>query len=136
MKALFTAIRIWALTILLNACLFGCIHMFMGHWMEMWGTLFIFCGGYVTTLPLLLLIVPLVELAARLPYGHAARTAWLFFYLVLLVLLFYWFLDKVISFYNGIVTGTTIAGLSISVWCCSKRLKNLYQLQSHKNQTI
>jgi hypothetical protein len=130
MKALAIGARIWFKTIVLNALLFG----IGGLWMEGWVTFglafFVFIAALILTLPLLLIIVPLVQLSARIPYNTKARIAWLTFYLLLLIIAIYIAFGEL---FNGLndplfptLTGTTIAGLLIAVYTTRTSLLEWY----------
>lgn len=133
MSTISVAIRIWAKTVFLNAFLFGMWALFTGDIFEMLGAGLVLIGGFIITLPLLILVVPLVTVSNWLPYGIPARTTWLTFFLGLLILALYavvsLFMDDALFKTGSVVNrllGTTIAGLLVAVLTTRKSLSKLY----------
>ena len=93
----FVAVKIWARTLLINAILMvftvpaGII---IGGF---FGTLGAAVAGFILTLPMLLLITPLVKISIKLPYTATARIFWLWFYLEALIGLFYFLFFELVS---------------------------------------
>jgi hypothetical protein len=132
MQTLAVCARIWGKTIFLNACFFGLGGILTGDIFQVLGAGLLLIGGFVCTLPLLLLMVPLVNISALLPYNLAARIAWLTFYFIIIVVLFCLFfslLEKkaaIISSYAFELMATTISGLLVAVLTTRKSLKKFY----------
>jgi hypothetical protein len=134
MKSLSVAAKIWAKTVVMNAFLWGVWSMLKGNiWEAFWSIAFLIVG-FIITLPLLMFIVPLVSVSALLPYNVPAKTAWLTFYLIEMMILFYWLCSIVEadSFFKshlwaGKFTGTTIGGLLIAVVTTRKSLNKFYK---------
>src|SRR5688572_30180206 len=116
------AAKIWAKTVVMNAFLWGVWHVLRGDiWEAFWSMLFLL-AGFIVTLPLLMFIVPLVNASTLLPYSIPAKTAWLTFYLIGLIILFYGLFSLVKSerffksySWTGQFLGTSIGGLLIAV---------------------
>jgi hypothetical protein len=133
MQSLAVSARIWGKTIFLNACFFGLGGIFTGDIFRVLGAGLLLIGGFVCTLPLLLLMVPLVNISALLPYKLAARIAWLAFYLIIIVILFCLFFSLVEkgaafvsnSYANQLMT-TGISGVLVAVLTTRKSLKKFY----------
>lgn len=133
MQSISVAARIWAKTVVLNAVLWGMWGLLTGNMFHAFGSILFLLGGFIVTLPLLMIIIPLVNISTLLPYGIPAKVAWLTFYLIGLIILFYGFFSIVQtgSFFKGDTwagqfTGTTIAGLLIAVITTRRSLKKLY----------
>lgn len=133
MTSISVAVKIWAKTVFLNALLFGIVAMLKGEILEMFGAGLILIGGFMITLPLLVLIAPLVRVSNWLPYGIPAKATWLTFFLTLLIILVYGWASLIIDdmlFKAGSMVsqllGTTIAGLLIAVLTTRKSLNKLY----------
>jgi hypothetical protein len=133
MQSISVAARIWAKTIFLNAFFTGVLGLLTGEMINLFVSMIVLFGGFILTLPLLMFIAPLVTMSARLPYGIPAKSAWLTFFLILLIVLFYWLFSQVtINGYLegrswiGQLTGTTIFGLLVAVVTTRKSLNKLY----------
>jgi len=88
MKTLLTSVKIWLKTVVFNAVLASL--WAIGRDVPAFFIFFLFLIiGLFVSLPLLMLINPLVKLSLRLPYSIAARVAWLFFFLAVLAILIY-----------------------------------------------
>jgi hypothetical protein len=127
------AARIWAKTVFLNAFFTGMVGLLTGEMVNVFLSIVVLLGGFILTLPLLMLIVPLVTMSARLPYNIPAKSAWLTFFLSILIVLFYWLLSMVTNdgFFEGRswigrLAGTTIGGLLIAVLTTRRSLNKLY----------
>lgn len=133
MKSLSVAAKIWAKTVFLNAFFWGAGALFTGNIIEVFKSMLLFFGGFIVTLPLLMLIVPLVNVSALLPYNIAARIAWLTFYLIALIVAFYAVYSKVTThgffgsqWRDNSLIGTTIAALVVAVITTRKSLVKLH----------
>jgi hypothetical protein len=131
MQSLAVSARIWGKTIFLNACFFGLGGVLTGDIFKVLGAGLLLIGGFVCTLPLLLLMVPLVNISALLPYNLAARIAWLTFYFVIIVILFCLFFSLVekraaVSSYAYELMATTLSALLVAVLTSRKSLKKFY----------
>lgn len=128
MSTILTSVKIWAKTVFLTGCVIGV----MALWNEelegiLISILVLVAGGFITA-PLLLFIDPLVKLSVKLPYSIPARIAWLTFYLVLLIFLFYLLIVIMIEGGLGDIssvfgfTGLTVGPLIIAVLTTRKSL--------------
>ena len=133
MRSIPVAVKIWVKTVAMNAFLWGVWNLLSGEILVAFGAILFFLGGLIVTLPLLMLIVPLVNGSTLLPYNIPAKTAWLTFYLIVIIILFYGLCSIVISgtFFTshswaGKLMGTTIGGLLIAVVTTRKSLNKLY----------
>jgi hypothetical protein len=126
MISLSVAIRIWVKTVVLNAFLWGVWNVLSGSIWEALGSILLLLGGFVVTLPLLMFIVPLVNVSTLLDYSIPAKIAWLTFYLIIMIILFY----RLIPIGDSLafqLTGFTIGGLLIAVVTTRKSLNKLYK---------
>jgi hypothetical protein len=133
MMSISVAAKIWAKTVVMNAFLWGIWSELTGNILQALGSLLFLLGGFIVTLPLLMFIVPLVNISTRLPYNIPAKTAWLTFYLIGMIILFYGLFSLVYSdtFFNSELwasqlTVSTIGGLLIAVLTTRKSLNKLY----------
>ena len=133
MRSIPVALKIWMKTVSMNAFLWGVWNLLSGEILEAFGAILLFLGGLIVTLPLLMLIVPLVDVSTLLPYNIPAKIAWLTFNLIVMIILFYGFCSIVISttFFEshswaGKLIGHTIGGLLIAVITTRKSLNKLY----------
>jgi hypothetical protein len=133
MKSLSVTVKIWAKTVALNAFLWGAACMLKGDIWEALGSILFLLGGFIVTLPFLMLIFPLVNVSTLLPYSIPAKTVWLTFYLIGLIILFYGLFSLVKSdtffksySWTGQFMGTSIGGLLIAVITSRKSLNKLY----------
>jgi len=126
------AFKIWARTLLINAVLMivavpaGII---LGGF---WAALGAGAIGFLFTLPLMLLITPLVKLSMKLPYDATARIFWLWFYLEALIVLFYRLfyalINLLVSFREGafyLMAFVTSMALLIAILWTKKSLETL-----------
>jgi len=126
MISLSVAIRIWVKTVALNAFLWGVWSVLRGSIWEALGSILLLLGGFVVALPLLMFIVPLVNVSTLLDYSIPAKIAWLTFYLIVMIILFY----RLIPMGDSLafqLTGFTIGGLLIAVVTTRKSLNKLYK---------
>jgi hypothetical protein len=133
MKSISVAVRIWAKTVVLNAILFGIWGMLTRDIMNMLGSVLLLIGGIITTVPLLMVIAPLIKVSNSLPYNIPAKTSWLTFFLMLLIIVIYEWASLIIDdtlFKTGsmvsVLLGTTIMGLVIAVLTTRRSLNKLY----------
>jgi hypothetical protein len=134
MISLSVAARIWVKTVAMNAFLWGVWSVLRGNIWEAFGSVLLLLGGFIVTLPLIMFIVPLVNVSALLPYSVPAKITWLAFYLIIMIILFYRLFSHVESniFFEanswaGKLMGTTIGGLLIAVVTTRKSLNKLYK---------
>ena len=131
MKTIFVAVRIWAKTILFGGFFCG-LGWLLANDVEMaFISTCVQLVGYVVTLPLLLLITPLVKLSTHLPYANHAKTAWLTFYLAILIIIFcrscsILFTETSNNLQWNCVMVSCIAGLLIAVRTTRKSLLKIY----------
>jgi len=134
MSPMWVAVKIWAVTIFLNALFFGLLSVFAGDVFDVFLSAAFLFGGFMATLPLLPLVLLLIKTSKKLPYGFPARVAWLTFYLMLLVFLFYWLLSGInVQHFWGShswerhLMFITITSLLIAVLAARKSLYKLYE---------
>ena|SRR5687768_15028387 len=127
------AAKIWAKTVIMNAFLWGVWHVLRGDIREAFWSMLFLLAGFIVTLPLLIFIVPLVNVSTLLPYSIPAKKAWLTFYLIVMIILFYGLFSIVESdtFFeshslSSQLMGTTIGGLLIAVLTTRRSLNKLY----------
>lgn len=133
MTSISVAAKIWAKTVSMNAVLWGIWGLLTGNMFHAFGSILFLLVGFIVTLPLLMIIVPLVNVSTVLPYGIPAKIAWLTFFLIVLIVLFYGLCSIVQtdSFFRsdtwaGQFTWTTIGGLLIAVITTRRSLNKLY----------
>jgi hypothetical protein len=120
------AVKIWAKTVFINAFFWGVWSVLRGNILDAFGSILILLGGIIVTLPLLMFIVPLVNVSTLLDYSIPAKIAWLTFYLIVMIILFY----RLIPIGDSLalqLTGFTIGGLLIAVITTRKSLNKLYK---------
>jgi hypothetical protein len=133
MTPLSVTARIWAKTVLLNVFFWGMGALYNGDIFDMLGSAVLFIGGIVATPPMIMLMLPLVKISEELPYGIPARIAWLTFYLILLIVLFYTALSLIennvvykSNSFTARLMGTALASLFVSVITTRSSLNKLY----------
>lgn len=135
-SSILVSVKIWAKTVVLTACFVGSIALCTG---EFWGVVMAFAilvGGLILTAPLLLFVDGLVKLSTKLPYRLGARIAWLTFYLVSIIALFYWGLAQIPggTFINKkgdglfMATGFTTVSLLLAIFTTRKSLIKLNEV--------
>lgn len=115
--------RIWAITILINAMLFGFIHLLSGNfWVAAQGVT-IFFMSFIIGLPFWLITLILVEVTTRMPYSAIGRMCWIAGTMAALIALFYacvsWLVTGRFSLVHrdiALLTGTTIAALLVALF--------------------
>jgi hypothetical protein len=139
MKALYAGSLIWVKTVFFNAFLFAIGSLYMNDWSVVLLSFLVLIVGFVGTLPLLTIVVPLVGISAVIPYSTKAKIAWLCFYLLVLILIFY---TVIAAFGRGILDAdsklyqlmaSTIAGLFIAVFTTRRSLHKLYNSNTQKH---
>ncbi|WP_205509411.1 hypothetical protein [Longitalea arenae] len=133
MKLLSVSAKLWWKTVFLNALFFGTWAALTGDIFDMLGSVIVLVAGYITTVPLIIIIAPLLNISTMLPYSIPARIAWLTFHLIIVVVLFYMFfsvIEKGALFvpdsYAVQLMRTTIAGLLIAVFTTRRSITKLY----------
>lgn len=134
------AVKLWAKTLVMNAVLFGVGGIFIGEFWRAPASVLCLIGGFIVTLPLLMLITPLVRLSTWLPYSISAKIGWLSFSLALVIIIFYsaaslLMEQKLFSSGSPINTsmGCTLSGLLIAVFTTRKSLIKLHADTGDKN---
>ena len=69
MSSIWVAVKIWAVTIFLNALFCGLLSVFSGDIFDVFLSAAILFGGFMATVPLLPLVLSLVNVSKKLPYG-------------------------------------------------------------------
>ena len=125
-------LKIWGCTIFFGGIIAGVIGFINHNFSGMLMGLMMLAGGFIVTSPLLFVIIQLVKLSMRLPYGIAAKKVWLWFSLALLIVLFF----LCISWISGnaillrdlyILTGITLLALSLAMLCVPQSLRDIYK---------
>ncbi len=118
-----TSFKIWAITVCLNAFLFGLIELFLGNIWAAMGSVIILVVGYIIGFPFWLLMWLLMEVIMAFPYTAIGRIVWLAGILAILVALSYaaagWITTGHFALSEpplGILTGTTIAALILALY--------------------
>ena len=137
------AVKLWAKTLVMNAVLFGAGGIFIGEYWRAPASALCLIGGFIVTLPLLMLITPLVRLSTWLPYSIPAKIGWLSFSLMLVIIVFYsaaslLMEQKLFNSGSPINTsmGCTMAGLLIAVLTTRKSLMKLHAGTDNKNNRM
>lgn len=133
MQSISVCAKLWWKTVFLNACFFGIAGVFTGDIFRVLSAGILLVSGFICSLPLLALMVPLVNISALLPYGLPAKIAWIIFYLIIIIVLFYMFFSLVekgavfvSNSYALQLTCTSIAGLLVAVLTTRSSLKKFY----------
>ena len=133
MTSISVAVKIWAKTVAMNAILWGIGAAFKGEITGAFASIAFLIGGFIVTLPLLMLVTPLVKVSTCLPYGIPAKTAWLTFCLTVLIIIIYAVASAIIDnsvFKEGsiinLLMASTLGGLLFAVLTTLKSLKKLY----------
>jgi hypothetical protein len=127
MSPIWHGIKIWAITIFMNALLVGIgVTYTEGIGGLGLGVIFLF-GGCFFTLPLLLLIVPIVSISCKLPYSISAKTAWMGSWFVLIICGYFNFLSwlwggRFFSYtvFPLLLTGVASGAMIIAQWLTHK----------------
>ena len=134
------AVKLWAKTLVMNAVLFAIGGILIGEYWRVPASALCFIGGFIVTMPLLMLITPLVRLSTWLPYSITAKIGWLAFSLLLVIIIFYSAASLLIEqqlFSKGspinTSMGCTITGLVIAVLTTRKSLLKLHTGTGNKN---
>jgi hypothetical protein len=135
MTTISASIHIWVKTLIINFLLMvlGAVVALKGF--DILAAFVFFFIGIIATVPLLLFINPVVVLSKKFTqYGIPARIAWLTFYLMVMVLLFYLlfssFTTEKVFRKNSELAGqmaVTMVSLVLSVYINRKSLKELYE---------
>lgn len=141
MTPVYVAVRLWAKTVALNAVLYGLSGLFTGELWRVPASVLLFIAGFIITLPLLMLITPLVRLSTCLPYRIPAKIGWLSFSLLLVIIIFYsatsLIVEQNLFIHNSPINtmmGCTIAGLLVAVFTTRKSLIELHTGTTEKKQ--
>jgi hypothetical protein len=132
MSAFSVAKKLWFRTVFLNAMFVGISMIFSVDGIGILLAIGILTVGYVVTLPLLLLIVPVIKISQKLPYNTVAKIAWVACGMVVIIVLFYTVFGWIIGgvFYAGtwltILMDVTIGALLTTVWWIRKSFITLY----------
>jgi hypothetical protein len=121
--SIWIGIKIWGRVILINAAFWFAGSLLFGEPKGILMAVFFLFGGFVFTMPLLILIIPLVYISCRLPYNFHSRLSWLAFYLLVLAGAFFLLMalvlnDDFFGFRKIDFLFTVVAGIWIllSVW--------------------
>ena len=133
MTSVAVAVKLWAKTLVMNAVLFGVGGIFIGEYWRAPASVLCLIGGFIITLPLLMLITPLVRMSTWLPYSIPAKIGWLSFSLMLGIIIFYsaaslLMEQKLFSSGSPINTcmGCTMTGLLIAILTTRRSLIKLH----------
>lgn len=120
--------KIWGITIFLNAFYLGCIGL-IGNYFEILLSFVVLIAGFFIGLPFLILLVQLIRIARRIPYGITARIYWLSFWVSVSVWLIYagisWLLDGKVATEARQLSGITIAAFITSMWWSRKSFREV-----------
>lgn len=134
------AVRLWAKTIALNAVFWGVGGIWIGELWRVISAIFFMVGGFIVTLPLLMVITPLVRLSTWLPYSVPAKIGWLSFGLMLVIIILYsatsLIIEEKLFIHDSPINtmmGCTMAGLLVAVFTTRKSLTKLHAGTGDKN---
>lgn len=138
-SAIWVGVKVWLATVFFNAVLFTIgICWNAGIKGVLGGFVFLFLGCLVSS-PLLLLIVPVINLSRKIPYSIPARISWMGFWLSALIVIFYacgdWlFTGRFFSFTIDLftVSSVTILALVLSILLNRKGLRRLNEAAEEK----
>ena len=95
------SLSIWARTLLFNIILLGCFGFYEEGFKAVFGLMLLAIGAFITTLPLLIIINPLVKWMASISYSPESRLASLGFLLILVAIAFYALAGTLVWFVSG-----------------------------------
>jgi uncharacterized membrane protein len=140
MTPVFVAVKLWAKTVAINAVLYGMSGLFAGELWRVPASVLFLIAGFIVTLPLLMLITPLVRLSTWLPYSIPAKIGWFSFSLLLVIIIFYSATSLIIeqNLFDrnspiNTMMGCTITGLLIAVFTTRKSLIKLHTGTTEKS---
>lgn len=140
MTSVSVAVRLWAKTVAMNAVFWGVGGICIGEYWRVISALFFMVVGFLVTLPLLMVIAPLVRLSTCFPYSVPAKIGWLTFSLALVIIIFYSTASLIMKQQLFIpdspvntMMGTTLAGLLFAVLTTRKSLVKLHTDATKKN---
>jgi hypothetical protein len=120
------SLSIWARTLLFNIIIIGCYAFYLEGFEAIFSLGLILIGAFITTLPLLSIINPLVKWMASISYSPGSRLASLGFLLILLAMAFYavggllvWFVSGTEMFTDKnmhLLLASTISAIIIATW--------------------
>jgi hypothetical protein len=125
-------LKIWILTVVLNALYFGIASIMSGGYLNAFWSVPVLLVGCMAGLPLLFVFVELIKVMRRAPYSINARIAVLAFWVSVLIALFFVLLNLALTgqFYlqdelMQLLTGTTIAALLTAIFLCRGSLRKV-----------
>ena len=140
MTPISVAVRLWAKTVALNAVFWGVGGIWIGELWRVISAIFFMVGGFIVTLPLLMVITPLVQLSTWLPYSISAKIGWLSFGLMLVIIILYsatsLIIEEKLFIHDSPINtmmGCTIAGLLVAVLTTRKSLMKFHTGTDNKN---
>jgi len=120
------SLSIWARTLILTIVLVGCYSFYVEGFKAVFGLILMAIGAFIITLPLLIIINPLVKWMAVIAYSPGSRLATLGFLLILIAVAFYavcgilvWFVIGAEIFADGILhklVSATIMAIILATW--------------------
>jgi hypothetical protein len=120
------SLSIWARTLLFNIVLVGCYAFYVEGFKAVFGLILMTIAAFITTLPLLSIINPLVKWMTVIAYSPESRLATLGFLLILMAIAFYavcgtlvWFVIGAEIFTDGILhllVSATIIAIILATW--------------------
>lgn len=138
MTPLSTGLKIWGITIFINAVYFGLFALITGDFFNAMLSLVILFVGAFIGIPFLILLVQLLKVARRLPHSTTARIFWVSFWVSAGVWLFYvaiaFIMEKAFNFFDPLVcqfAGITIAAFITSIWLCRRSLYEMYGMNEY-----
>ena len=95
--SVWTGIKIWGITVFINALAWLLISLLTVKLPGILLSVIFLFGGLVFSMPLLLIIIPLVYFSCKLPYSFPGKIYWLGFYLMGLLYLFFKGLESILG---------------------------------------
>lgn len=135
------AVKLWAKTVTMNAIVFGILGLVEGEFKQAAIAIILLVGGFIITLPWLVVIILIVKVSTWLPYSNSAKIGWLTFGLTVLIIIIYsiacLIMDQNLIGYGSEevrVIFTTILGLVVAVITTRKSITELYTLTDEANK--
>ena len=135
------SLSIWARTLILTIVLVGCYSFYVEGFKAVFGLILLTIAAFITTLPLLNIINPLVKWMALIAYSPQSRLATLGFLLILIAIAFYIVCGALVWFVMGreifdddifhLLVSATVIAIILATWSVKT---SFFKLNSEKHE--